>query len=294
MLRERGDVMDLIQRLKLERDGQLHGGIYDITQKRFAYNSNKIEGSRLTEEQTSQIWETKSIANIGNQGIKIDDLVESANHFKCFDYILDTVNAPVTEEYIKKLHSILKSGTSSETNPITPVGRYKVVDNEVGSIATVPVEYTEEAMIGLLMGYDMAKTKDLARIASFHANFERIHPFADGNGRVGRLIAFKECLNHGLIPFIVDDDNKLKYYKALAKSQESDDPSYLKDYFKTEQKFYENYLKNKGFVGKINETRNGAVISKKSDAFYEKLNFYRNNQPSTKTKKTEKNNTKHL
>lgn len=255
--------MDLIQRLKLERDGQLHGGIYDITQKRFAYNSNKIEGSRLTEEQTSQIWETKSIANIGNQGIKIDDLVESANHFKCFDYILDTVNAPVTEEYIKKLHSILKSGTSSETNPITPVGRYKVVDNEVGSIATVPVEYTEEAMIGLLMGYDMAKTKDLARIASFHANFERIHPFADGNGRVGRLIAFKECLNHGLIPFIVDDDNKLKYYKALAKSQESDDPSYLKDYFKTEQKFYENYLKNKGFVGKINETRNGAVISKK-------------------------------
>lgn len=283
--------MDLIQRLKLERDGQLHGGIYDITQKRFAYNSNKIEGSRLTEEQTSQIWETKSIANIGNQGIKIDDLVESANHFKCFDYILDTVNAPVTEEYIKKLHSILKSGTSSETNPITPVGRYKVVDNEVGSIATVPVEYTEEVMIGLLMGYDMAKTKDLARIASFHANFERIHPFADGNGRVGRLIAFKECLNHGLIPFIVDDDNKLKYYKALAKSQESDDPSYLKDYFKTEQKFYENYLKNKGFVGKINETRNGAVISKKFDAFYEKLDFYRNNQPPTKT---EKNNTKHL
>ena len=262
--------MDFITRLKAERDGKVHGGIYDITQKRFAYNSNKIEGSRLTEEQTSFIYETKTIANIGGTGIKIDDLVETTNHFKCFDYILDTVNEPLTEDYIKKLHSLLKSGTSSEHNPIAPGGRYKVLQNEVGQIATADVDRTEDEMLALMIGYGLKENKDLAYLTSFHAQFEQIHPFADGNGRVGRLILYKECLKEGITPFIVDDLNKASYYSALEAFQINDERQPLLDYFRSEQKFYANYLKNKGFEGKINEAKDGDVI-KKPEGFSEKL-----------------------
>lgn len=262
--------MDFITRLKAERDGKVHGGIYDITQKRFAYNSNKIEGSRLTEEQTSFIYETKTIANIGGTGIKIDDLVETTNHFKCFDYILDTVNEPLTEDYIKKLHSLLKSGTSSEHNPIAPVGRYKVLQNEVGQIATADVDRTEDEMLALMIGYGLKENKNLAYLTSFHAQFEQIHPFADGNGRVGRLILYKECLKEGITPFIVDDLNKASYYSALEAFQINDQRQPLLDYFRSEQKFYANYLKNKGFEGKINEAKDGDVI-KKPEGFSEKL-----------------------
>lgn len=254
--------MDLITRLLAERDGQVHGGIYDITQKRFAYNSNKIEGSRLTEEQTSFIYETKTIANVGGAGIKIDDLVETTNHFKCFDFILDTVNEPLTEDYIKKLHGMLKSGTSSENNPIAPVGRYNVLENEVGQIATASVERTEDEMLALLLGYGLKETKDLAYLTSFHANFERIHPFADGNGRIGRLLLYKECLKEGITPFIVDDLNKATYYTALEAFQIYDNRQPLLDYFNSEQRFYTNYLKNKGFVGNINDSKKGDTISK--------------------------------
>ena len=262
--------MDFITRLKAERDGKVHGGIYDITQKRFAYNSNKIEGSRLTEEQTSFIYETKTIANIGGTGIKIDDLVETTNHFKCFDYILDTVNEPLTEDYIKKLHSLLKSGTSSEHNPIAPVGRYKVLQNEVGQIATADVDRTEDEMLALMIGYGLKENKNLAYLTSFHAQFEQIHPFADGNGRIGRLILYKECLKEGITPFIVDDLNKASYYSALEAFQINDERQPLLDYFRSEQKFYANYLKNKGFEGKINEAKDGNVI-KKPEGFSEKL-----------------------
>lgn len=256
--------MDLITRLKAERDGKVHGGIYDITQKRFAFNSNKIEGSRLTEEQTSFIYETKTIANIDGTGIKIDDIVETTNHFKCFDYILDTVDEQLTEDYVKKLHGILKSGTSSEYNPIAPVGRYKILQNEVGQIATATVDQVEEEMYSLLLGYNFKKEKDLAYLASFHARFEQIHPFADGNGRVGRLLLYKECLKEGITPFIVDDTRKAIYYSALEQFQVYDNHQPLIDYFASEQNFYANYLKNKGFAGKINDSKDRDVINKKS------------------------------
>lgn len=256
--------MDLITRLKVERDGKVHGGIYDITQKRFAFNSNKIEGSRLTEEQTSFIYETKTIANIGGTGIKIDDIVETTNHFKCFDYIINTVDEQLTEEYVKKLHSILKSGTSSEYNEYAPVGRYKVFENEVGQIATATVDQVEEEMYSLLLGYNFKKEKDLAYLASFHARFEQIHPFADGNGRVGRLILYKECLKEGIIPFIVDDTRKAIYYSALEQFQVYDNHQPLIDYFASEQKFYANYLKNKGFEGNINDNVKRDFIKKSS------------------------------
>ena len=279
--------MDFITRLKAERDGKVHGGIYDITQKRFAYNSNKIEGSRLTEEQTSFIYETKTIANIGGTGIKIDDLVETTNHFKCFDYILDTVNEPLTEDYIKKLHSLLKSGTSSEHNPIAPVGRYKVLQNEVGQIATADVDRTEDEMLALMIGYGLKENKNLAYLTSFHAQFEQIHPFADGNGRIGRLILYKECLKEGITPFIVDDLNKASYYSALEAFQINDERQPLLDYFRSEQKFYANYLKNKGFEGKINEAKDGDVI-KKSEGFSEKLERLRRETKSSAKKKPSK------
>lgn len=256
--------MDLMTRLIAERQGKLHGGIYDITQKRFAYNSNKIEGSLLTEEQTSFIFETKTIANIGSDGIPLDDFIESANHFKCFDRILDTWEEPLSENYIKDLHRLLKGGTSSETNPLTPVGHYKVVDNEVGRIATIFVEHTEEAMMSLLIGYQMTKNITLGRLASFHANFELIHPFADGNGRIGRLLLFKECLKHGLTPLIIDDTRKYDYYKALETAQLTDDIALLTTFFQKEQTFYANYLRSKGFNGFINDRKPIDHIIKKN------------------------------
>lgn len=252
--------MDLIDRLRLERAGKLHGGIYDIIQKRFAYNSNKIEGSKLTQEQTNLIFETRSIANIDQQGINIDDIIESSNHFRCFDYILDTVEEELTQDYIKKLHALLKAGTISETNPLTPVGAYKILDNEVGQIATSSVEHTEEDMLSLLIGYSWAKQVSLERLARFHADFERIHPFADGNGRVGRLILFKECLKYGLVPFIVDDDNRLIYYDALVQAQTKEDDQALITYFKQEQAFLKNFFINKGFKGLVNKARPQEVI----------------------------------
>lgn len=266
--------MDLITRLLAEREGKVHGGIYDITQKRFAYNSNRIEGSRLTEEQTSLIYETKTIANIDAKGIKIDDLVEMNNHFKCFDYILDTVNEPLTEDYIKTLHRILKSGTSSEYNPIAPVGRYKVLQNEVGKIATASVEQTEDEMLSLIIGYNLKQQKDLNYLTRFHAQFERIHPFADGNGRIGRLLLYKQCLKEGITPFIVDDTNKATYYSALEAFQVHDNRQPLFDYFRFEQLFYTNYLKNKGFEGAINDEKEGDFI-KKSDKFSTKLQRFK-------------------
>lgn len=247
--------MDLIERLLAERETKFHGGIYDITQKRFAYHSNKIEGSSLTENQVSLIYETKTIANIGERGIKIDDLIEMANHFKCFNYILDTANEPLTEDYIKNLHRLLKSGISSEHSSIAPVGRYKVLQNEVGLIATVSVDRVEEEIQSMLIGYNLKKEKDLEYLTYFHGRFEQIHPFADGNGRVGRLLLYKECLKEGIIPFIVDDSNKSHYYSALEILQLRDNKEPLLTYFQGEQKNYINDLKNKNFDGKINHAK---------------------------------------
>lgn len=247
--------MDFIERLLAERETKFHGGIYDITQKRFAYHSNKIEGSSLTENQVSFIYDTKIIANIGERGIRIDDVIEMANHFKCFDYILDTANDPLTEDYIKNLHRLLKSGISSERSSIAPVGRYKVLQNEVGKISTTSVEHVEEEMQSLLIGYELKKEKDLEYLTSFHARFEQIHPFADGNGRVGRLLLYKECLKEGIIPFIVDDSNKSHYYSALEILQLRDNKEPLLTYFQGEQKNYINDLKNKNFDRKINHAK---------------------------------------
>lgn len=253
--RDQGEKMDLISRLKAERDGKVHGGVYDITQKRFAYNSNKIEGSRLTEEQTSFIYETKTIANLDGRGVRIDDLIETMNHFRCFDFIINTVDEALSEEYIKHLHKLLKAGTGSEDNPIAPIGRYKVLDNEVGKIATTSVSHLAEEMESLMIGYDFKQNKDLAYLTYFHARFEQIHPFADGNGRVGRLLLFKECLKEGITPFVVDDLNKATYYSALENYQLRGEEKPLLDYFKQEQAFYKNYLNNKGFVGNINDNK---------------------------------------
>lgn len=247
--------MDLIERLLEERNTKLHGGIYDITQKRFAYHSNKIEGSSLTENQVSFIYDTKIIANIGERGIRIDDVIEMANHFKCFDYILDTVNEPLTEAYIKKIHQILKSGTSLEYSPLASVGAYKLLPNIVGNMETTPVERVEEEMRTLLIGYNLNNAKELEYLTTFHANFEKIHPFADGNGRVGRLLLFKECLKEGIVPFIIDVLNKKCYYSALKDLQLRDNKEPLLTYFQGEQKNYINDLKNKNFDGKVNHAK---------------------------------------
>ncbi|MCW8518431.1 Fic family protein [Streptococcus macedonicus] len=178
--------------------------------------------------------------------------------------MLDAVDEQLTEDYVEKLHSVLKAGTSSEYNEYAPVGRYKVFENEVGQIATAAVDQVEETMYSLLLGYNFKKEKDLAYLASFHACFEQIHPFADGNGRVARLLLYKECLKEGITPFIVDDTRKADYYNALEQFQVYDNYKLLIDYFVSEQKSYANYLKNKGFEGKINDSKDRDTIKKKS------------------------------
>lgn len=189
--------MDLITRLLAEREGKVHGGIYDITQKRFAYNSNRIEGSRLTEEQTSLIYETKTIANIDAKGIKIDDLVEMNNHFKCFDYILENVNI-LDENLIKTLHKILKNNTSDSQKEWFKVGDYKLKANFIGNTKTTSPSNVSKEIKKLLNEYNSKIKITFDDIVNFHYKFEAIHPFQDGNGRVGRLIMFKECLRNDI------------------------------------------------------------------------------------------------
>lgn len=170
-------------------------------------------------------------------------------------YILDTAKEPITEDYIKNLHRLLKSGISSEHSSIAPIGRYKVLQNEVGLIATVSVDRVEEEIQSLLIGYSLKKEKDLEYLTYFHGRFEQIHLFADGNGRVGRLLLYKECLKEGIITFIVDDSNKSHYYSALETLQLRDNKEPLLTYFQGEQKNYINDLKNKNFDGKINHAK---------------------------------------
>lgn len=201
--------------LRAEKRAHCSGGIYHKTQIELTYNSNHIEGSRMTHEQTRYIFETKTI-DAGGAPLNVDDIVETANHFRCIDLIIDNFAAPLTEKLIKTLHRMLKNGTSDAGAEWFAVGEYKKRPNEVGGIATALPEEVGAQMKALLDGYNAKGEKTVEDIIAFHAAFERIHPFQDGNGRVGRLIMFKECLKHGVVPFIIDEDLKLFYYRGLA------------------------------------------------------------------------------
>lgn len=231
----------LLEMLKEEKEMGLKGGIYHTTQIKFAYNTNHIEGSRLSEEQTRYIYETNTIAPEGEEATSIDDIMETVNHFQCFDYMLDHVEEPLSEEMIKKFHSILKSNTSDSRKTWFNVGEYKSRPNVVGERKTAPPSKVKEQMVALLDSYNNKQDISINDIITFHHDFEVIHPFQDGNGRVGRLIMFKECLKNNIMPFIIEESHKLFYYRGL--NEYKNEKGYLVDTCLSAQDYYEQLVK---------------------------------------------------
>jgi Fic family protein len=204
----------LLDILKLEKESKLKGGIYHKVQIELTYNSNHIEGSRLTHDQTRYIYETNTIG-LTDEVINVDDIVETANHFRCIDLIIDKANLNITENLIKQLHFVLKNGTTDNRKNWFVVGDYKKIPNEVGGRVTTSPEKVEDEVKSLIEWYNNIKNKTLNDIIEFHYRFEYIHPFQDGNGRVGRLLMFKECLKYNIVPFIIDEQLKMFYYRGL-------------------------------------------------------------------------------
>ena len=215
-LPKRGKVQisPLLKVLRQQKQMRLTGGIYHRTQIDLTYNSNHIEGSRLTHDQTRYIFETNTIG-ITTESINVDDIIETNNHFRCIDFIIDHAEERLTEGFIKGLHQILKNGTSVSRHKWFAVGEYKRLPNEVGGNETTPPEKVHREMQVLLKEYNIKHEKTLEEILDLHHQFECIHPFQDGNGRIGRLILFKECLANGHVPFIITDELKMFYYRGL-------------------------------------------------------------------------------
>lgn len=229
----------LLEILQREKANKYSGGIYHKTQIEMTYNSNHIEGSRLTHDQTRYIFETNTIGITG-EAVNVDDVIETANHFRCIDFIIEHSKSALTEKMIKELHLMLKTGTSDARQDWFAVGAYKKMPNEVGGMATTMPEDVAAEMQALLAAYSAKKAKTLEDILEFHVWFERIHPFQDGNGRVGRLIMFKECLKYSIVPFIIEDNLKMFYYRGL--NEWSREKGYLTDTCLTAQDRYKAYL----------------------------------------------------
>lgn len=204
----------LLSVLREQKNSKLKGSIYHRIQIDLTYNSNHIEGSRLTHDQTRYIFETNTIGVIDN-AVNVDDIIETTNHFCAIDYIIDETDAKLTEAYIKHLHLILKSGTSDQRKDWFNVGEYKRFPNEIGGNDTTEPENVHKEIKALLKEYNAKKRPELEDIIDFHQRFEAIHPFQDGNGRVGRLIMFRECLRNAYVPFIITDELKMFYYNGL-------------------------------------------------------------------------------
>ena len=200
--------------LKREKDAGLKGGIYHKIQIDLTYNSNHIEGSKLTHDQTRYIFETKTLG-VTDKAVKVDDIVETVNHFRCIDLIIEGAHTKLTESFIKQLHFILKSGTTDSQKSWFKVGDYKILENEVGGSETTKPAEVAGAIKALLKEYNSKSKITFDDILDFHVHFESIHPFQDGNGRVGRLIMFKECLKHNIVPFIITEELKMYYYRGI-------------------------------------------------------------------------------
>lgn len=215
----------LLQTLRDEKSIRMPGGLYHELQVRMTYNSNHIEGSKLSEDQTRLIFETNTV-DVG-EGIPVDDIIETVNHFRAIDYVIDVAEEPLTESIIKELHRILKQSTKDSTLSWFAVGDYKKKPNVVGGRETVKPKDVPVRMKALLDDYAALPTVTVNDIIRFHYSFERIHPFQDGNGRVGRLVALKECLRYGIVPFIIEDSKKMFYYRGLSEWEQ--EPGYLMD-----------------------------------------------------------------
>ena len=229
----------LLERLKAEKASALSGGIYHKVQIELTYNSNHIEGSKLTHDQTRYIFETNTIG-AENDALNVDDIIETANHFKCIDMVIDNAKYKLTEKLIKQLHYTLKSGTSDSRKNWFNVGEYKKLPNEVGGKETAKPEDTANKIKTILKDYNQKDEHTLEEIIDFHYRFETIHPFQDGNGRVGRLIMFKECLKNNIVPFIIDDSLNMFYYGGL--SEWNNEKGYLMDTCLAAQDKFKKYL----------------------------------------------------
>lgn len=229
----------LLEVLKAEKASKIKGGIYHKIQVELTYNSNHIEGSTLTHDQTRYIFETNTIG-ITDSAVNIDDIVETANHFKCIDTVIDNAAKPLSETFIKQLHLTLKNGTSDSRKDWFVVGDYKKYPNEVGGKITVLPEKVPESIKLLISEYNKIKDKTFNDIIRFHYEFECIHPFQDGNGRIGRLILFKECLKNNIVPFIIDENLKMFYYRGL--NEWKSEKGYLIDTCLTAQDKFKKYL----------------------------------------------------
>ena len=232
-------VKTLLSILQEEKRTKYAGGIYHKTQIDLTYNSNRIEGSRLTHDQTRYIFETNTIG-VENEVLNVDDVIETSNHFRCIDLIIDHAASTLSEHFIKKLHHILKTGTSDSRKDWFAVGEYKRLPNEVGGMQTSLPEEVADKMKALLSDYNAVPKKTLDDMLDFHVRFEHIHPFQDGNGRVGRLIMFKECLKYNIVPFIIEENLKLFYYRGL--KEWYNEKGYLTDTCLTAQDKYKAYL----------------------------------------------------
>ena len=229
----------LLDILKQEKADKYSGGIYHKTQIDLTYNSNHMEGSRLTHDQTRYIFETNTIG-VENEVLNVDDVIETANHFRCIDIIIDHAKTALTPKFIKALHLTLKNGTSDSRKDWFVVGDYKELPNEVGGMQTALPEEVPDRIEELLAEYNAKEEKTFEDILDFHVKFERIHPFQDGNGRVGRLIMFKECLKYNIVPFIIEDNLKMFYYRGLKEWEY--EKGYLTDTCLTAQDKYKAYL----------------------------------------------------
>lgn len=229
----------LLDVLRYEKKSTAKGGIYHKIQIELTYNSNHIEGNKLTHDQTRYIYETNTIG-IDKDTINVDDIVETANHFRCIDMVIDSASHQLSETFIKSLHYTLKSGTSDSRKDWFAVGEYKKLPNEVGGNITAAPEEVSAKLKQLLESYNAVKEKTIEEIIAFHYEFEAIHPFQDGNGRVGRLILFKECLRNHITPFIIDEKHKLYYYRGLHEWKE--EKGYLIDTCLSAQDQFKTYL----------------------------------------------------
>lgn len=236
--------INVLEVLKEQKDMKLKGNLYHNTQILFAYNTNHMEGSKLSEAQTRYIYETNTLLTEKDSIIDLDDVLETANHFKLVDYMLEMADKKVTEKMIKEFHKILKEGTSDSRKDWFVVGEYKKLANEVGGLKTTEPKNVEREMKKLLEWYESFKQITINEIIEFHAKFEKIHPFQDGNGRVGRIIAFKECLKNNIVPFIILDKEKLFYYRGLNQYQTNKEKGYLMDTCLNAQDQYLNIIKS--------------------------------------------------
>ena len=238
------DISKIKTELIKQKESKFKGNIYHYSQVNFSFNSNKIKGSKLTSDQTEAIFDTSSFIPKNDDLIKLDDLIESKNHFKLFDYMLDNVDEMLTPEMLIEMNMILKRNTSDEENPRYNVGGFKTIPNIIGLvnvIKTTAPEDVEEEINKLLEEYNSKTNINLEDIIDFHYKFEKIHPFGDGNGRVGRIIMFKECLKNNIMPFIVLDDDKPYYMRGLKEYE--NDKMFLIDTIQYEQDLYKTICK---------------------------------------------------